>query len=344
MMTRQFMLFLVAGLMTTALHAGSVRLGVVQKNTDTPVSFVFKNTGDASVALGELKSSCSCLTVTQLPTSVAAGESVSISGVYRSVNPGKIEVVALLTGQAPSSVVKQFTVTGFVVEPDWLVTVEEAATRYAAGDIQILDTRKSERYEEAYIPRSINLLSFALRTRSDLRSSSLVLVDEGFAPDVLLTELMRMRQQGFTRVQVLQGGIPLWARRGLPIVGKRIDTQSLAKISAADFTRASASTNWAVINWAGSQSGSELHATVEKTFGPLLVVASSESGYAEVEKYVVRSANDAVVYYLAGGIAELDAFRQTRAAIADNSGQTFQIKAEHRATFGSTSGCGSCPN
>ena len=229
-----------------------------------------------------------------------------------------------------------------MTEPEWLVSVEEAAALHKADEIRILDTRSAARYEEAHIARSINVAAFALKTRMDLRGAAVVLVDEGYAPEVLLAEAAKLRQLGFGRVQVLRGGMAAWARQGQVTEGKRTDIPLIASISAADFARASTITNWRVVEWVGAQSALAFgEAGPEK--GPLLIVASSESGYAEVEKRAGSAARLESLYYLVGGSAELAAFRQEQAALAANSGQTFQLKPEHRATFGSTSGCGSCP-
>ncbi len=342
MMTRLILALSVTVLAACGLHADVVRLGVVVKNTDVPVSFVFKNTGTAPVALGAFTSSCSCLTLASPPASVAAGDTVTIAGVYRSGTPGKLEALAVLTSGGSTTVVEQFDVTGFVTEPEWLVSVDEAAALHKTDGIRILDTRSAGRYEEAHIQRSINIPAFALKTRTDLRGDAVVLMDEGYAPEVLLAEATKLRQLGFKRVRVLHGGIPAWARQGNVIEGKRADIESVAKISAADFARASAITNWRVVEWKGPQAVVEVAEAVSNR-GPLLIVASTESGYAEAEKRMGASFGMAAVYYLSGGGTELAAFRQAQAALAANSGQTFHLKPEHRATFGSTSGCGSCP-
>ncbi len=343
MMTRLILALFVTVLAACGLHADIVRLGVVVKNTEVSVSFVFKNTGTAPVALGGFTSSCSCLTLADPPASVAAGQAVTIAGVYRSSAPGMIEVLALLTSGGSSSVVERFGVTGFVTEPEWLVSVDEAAALHKVDEIRILDTRSAGRYEEAHIPRSINIPAFALKTRTDLRGDAVVLVDEGYALEVLLAEATKLRQLGFKRVRVLHGGIPAWARKGNVIEGKRADIESIAKISAADFARASAITNWRVVEWKGTQAAAEVAEAASNNRGPLLIVAATESAYAEIAKRMGASFGVSPVYYLSGGGAELATFRQAQAALAAHSGQTFQLKPEHRATFGSTSGCGSCP-
>jgi rhodanese-related sulfurtransferase len=340
---REYVALLIVVVAVCGLRADVVRLGVVEKNAEVPVSFVFTNTGSSPVALGAFTSSCSCLTLASPPSSVAAGATVTIAGVYSPSAPGKIEVVALSSASGSSAVVEQFRVTGFVTDPEWLVSVADAAALYKTDEIRILDTRSEARYEEAHILRSINVPAFALKTRTDLRADAVVLVDEGYAPEVLLAEAAKLRQLGFGRVQVLQGGIAAWAREGNALAGNRTNLESVARISPADFAWAAATANWRVMEWEGPRSVSVLSEAAAKD-GPLLIVASSESAYAEVEKRVGSSAaGKARVYYLAGGASELAAFRQEQTALAANSGQTFQLKAEHRATFGSTSGCGSCP-
>lgn len=338
-----YRLFSLVCLIAAVLRADTelVKLGLVEQGKETTFNLVYKNTASAPIVLASLESSCPCVRAVAIPEVVEAGETITITCIFLSSNAGKIDVGLRLATPDAKQDSAAYKVSGYVMPKDVLITPEDASRRQATGAV-IIDTRSLTRFEDARIPRSINIPSFALKTRTELRAASVVLVDEGYAPEVLLTEVANLQRQGFQQVQVMQGGIPAWARQGNALEGNRTDIIAISKISAADFARASATTNWRVVEWEGPKSASALaEAHVEN--GPLLISASAESDYFEAEKHFRASPKTVPIYFLIGGRAQLTAFRLQQTALAANSGQTFQLRTEQRATLGSTGGCDSCP-
>jgi rhodanese-related sulfurtransferase len=344
MILSRFLTWFVAIWIAAEAHAEVVKLGVVVTGTQTPVSFVYKNTGKQPVLVEELVASCGCLTATGLPAVVEPGQTLTVAGVHRAENPGKIEVAARLVGGEPRKPLTEYSLVGFVAVQDWLVPVADAAARHTKGEVLVVDTREQGRYDQAHIPQSHNERAFAIKTRLEWRNRPLILVDEGYAPEALLGDLVTLRQRGFTRVQVLAGGLAAWARHDLPLSGTRTGAVAIAQVAAADFTRAAATTGWRIFDWDNAAARSQLLEQITKDVrSPFLVVAAAEASYAEVERSVSRQNHAARLYYLKGGASQLVAFQKLQAAAALHTGQTFQTSSEHRPFSGLSSGCGSCP-
>lgn len=69
----------------------SLNIGTVQTNTSVPIAFEFTNTGDTDVTILEAKGSCGCTEVAYPKTSIAPGESASITASFRSGKEGTFQ-------------------------------------------------------------------------------------------------------------------------------------------------------------------------------------------------------------------------------------------------------------
>lgn len=326
-----------------AAPAEVVKLGVVATGVQTPMRFAYKNTGAQPLLVEELATSCGCLTANGLPAVVEPGETLIVGGVYRADRPGKIEIAAQLLGGESRSLLGSYSLLGFAALAEWMVSVEEAAKRHANGELIFVDVRGPARYEEGHILGSRNEQVFAVKTRPEWRDRSLVLVDEGHNPEALLVELAALREHGFTRVQILDGGLAAWVRHGLPFEGPRTEAAEVAMISAAAFTRASTAADWRIVDWQDLPSRPLLvQALAQGGVISYLVVAQSNADYQHAER-LLGSQKAARLYYLDGGAAQLAAFRETQAALAAHTGQTFQTISEPRTLGARSGGCGSCP-
>lgn len=66
----------------------SLDLGKVKTNVATPIAFEFVNSGNEEVTILEAKGSCGCTEVSYPKTSIAPGESASITASFKSGKVG----------------------------------------------------------------------------------------------------------------------------------------------------------------------------------------------------------------------------------------------------------------
>jgi rhodanese-related sulfurtransferase len=364
-MTRRFSRFIIIGLACVARcwAAEPIVLGIVYK--DEPVAFdlVYKNTGPASVTLSDVKAACDCITIIDRPTTVAAGATAQITCQYRSAKLGRIMTDVIVLGSATSPApLATYAISGFVADKSALLSSAEVARRL--NDVVLIDTRAPARFAEVHVPRALNLPLFAIKTRSDLRSKELVLIDAGFEPTVLLAEVISLHAQGFNRVSVLEGGMASWLRQNHVVEGSNPEPQAVtvAEITPAEFFRARTTGIWQ-----GLVIGPTLDRNLEELFpagytqtnhthdfkaalaalpvvgegqGRIVVIHSERVKPAEIEAQF-SPAGKRAIYYLKGGLQALVSYQAEGAALAANTGQTLQTKAIRRTPVVSGS-CGSC--
>jgi len=164
-------------------RAMDVSLGVVYQDEETVFELPCTNTEKQTYWVAAADSSCDCLKARFTPAPLDPGKTVRLRFAYRSAATGRFSVRVQLHGPEAAPVYAVHTVTGFVAPRDWLVSNSDLPKNAV-----IVDIRPSVRFAQAHIPRSLNLPAFAIRSRSDLRTHPLMLVDEGFAPGLLLEE------------------------------------------------------------------------------------------------------------------------------------------------------------
>lgn len=337
-------------------------LGIVYK--DQPVSFelMLTNAGPATMAVGEIKVSCDCLTVLDKPSSIVSGATVKIPCRYLSAKTGGLAVDVVVMGVTAASPIATYAVTGFVADQSWLLSPAEIAR--GSGDLSLVDTRSPARFAGVHIPHALNVPAFALKARADLKSRKIVLVDDGFEPSLLLAATASLRAQGFAQVFILDGGLASWVRQGHAVEGGNTVLKALAvaEISPADFFRACGEGIWQGVGM-GTASASTVaglfsagfvqaeHAqdigtvlaalpAVRENGARILVIPSEAGSSADVEVHLPKDVK-APIYYLKGGLLALTAYRAEQAALVANTGQTFQTKTSRRTPIVSGA-CGSC--
>jgi len=339
------------------LRAEIVPLGVVFKGELTPLELTYANKGKAAVHIVQIDPSCDCIEVPPAPIGVPAGATIKIPLVHHAENTGTVEVTIQLLGAKSSEVIKTYTVAGFVAEPSWLLSPREAQ----AKGLTLIDTRDLAQFSKLHSMHAINIPAFALKTRTDLRGSKLVLVDDGASPVDLLAEADSLRQMGFTQVFVLSGGLPAWIRAGGRVEGSTQSVLGVARISAADFARASRAGKWQVVEIgealtplpettnviklsATDDIGSAL-VSLSKNFAQgmppnILIIAPSNASQAKIEAHL-GPAGHLPVFYLNDGMKALAFFHNEQAGAASNTGRLFKV-ASARSVPIVAGGCSSC--
>jgi rhodanese-related sulfurtransferase len=324
---------------STGLNATErVPLGIIFKDSDRHMELAFTNAGSAAVRLSELRSSCACLHILDLPASVGPGQTALIPCVFRSATAGKINTSLMLISDEVSDPLETYQLRGYVADDEWLISSSELR---AQPDAVIIDTRRSERYEEATLDGALNLPAYTIKTRTEWRGRPVVLVDEGIAPEILLEEVRKLQTQGFNKARVLSGGLAGWRRQGGKLRGPLATVPSrVAEITAAEAASAREAAPWQILQVTRAEEISDTLLTSAGGDGPLLVIAPEPAVYARVEARL--NATSRHVYYLAGGPSAWAEQQAFHAALAARPVQSFQT---HSATSNpvNSGGCGSCP-
>jgi len=324
-----------------SVQARTVPLGVVFKGDDTIFYLPYVNRGQASVHIAHATTYCDCLEMLQAPGDVAAGETKEIPLVHHAANVGTIEVTIQLTGEDASTVIATDTVTGFVADRSWLLSPREVQQDQS---VALIDTRSPDEFGRLHIAHATNIPTFALKTKTNLRLGKLVLVDDGVSSVELLAEVAVLRQQGFAQVFALSGGLPAWMRAGGRVEGSG-SVLDVARISAANFVRASRAGKWRVVEVSETdaieRSLVALAADAAGGMPPhILIVAPTNASHAAIEAHLGQ-AGRLPVFYLTDGAPALALFHDQQIAAARNSVQLFTTKAANNAPV-IAGGCSSC--
>jgi rhodanese-related sulfurtransferase len=112
----------------------------------------------------------------------------------------------------------------------------------------IVDTRPKEAFRRVHIPDSISLEARALVSRPYLRDHSLLLVARGFDGQRLERVCRELRDAGFPRIGILDGGIDAWWRSGRELRGTDAPQRSLGRVSPQALLRESRFDHWLLID------------------------------------------------------------------------------------------------
>lgn len=120
---------------------------------------------------------------------------------------------------------------------DCLADATTLASEIRTGRRLAVDVRPSTAFAAAHIPGSANVPAFALPTKAFLRERPLALVGNGFDRSVLLRLCGRLREQGFTDVSVLRGGVAAWRQSVGDLAGGDAVWSPVERIAPRDLFR-----------------------------------------------------------------------------------------------------------
>jgi rhodanese-related sulfurtransferase len=344
------------------VRAEDVSLGVVFQGEETVFELPFANSGKQTIWVAEAVSSCDCLKARFAPVSVDPGKTVRLGLVYRSAVAGRFSVEVQLRGLEHTAVFGTHTVTGFVADKAWLLTAAQLLSLGQAQKAVVIDTRSAERFARMHIPCSLNLPAFAVKSRTDLHERPLVLVDEGYAPGLLLEQVAGLRRLGFRQVVVLDGGLATWIRQGRAVEGAESTPLAVTSLSVSDFMRTRRSVEWRALEMKSQMPGVRpLEFAVEvdrledltevlpvlgqiaagRQAPRILLVAPDQATCARIEaRFGAKSL--APIFYLTGGRAAVVAYQEEQVSLAQQTHQLIQVRPSrgHAVVAG---GCNSCP-
>jgi rhodanese-related sulfurtransferase len=197
-------------------------------------------------------------------------------------------------------------------------------------DIFLIDVRGDEAFEKFRIPGSIRIPLYAVKTKEFLKDKPLILISEGYPDSALEQGCSDLRDMGFKRVFILNGGLNYWKEKNGPLEGDAFSLQEVNKVPPSVFYKEKGSMYWLVIDI--SQPGAEsvipravrlpcagnreafvpeLKRVIEENPGPssraLLICDEKGQGYSSVEP-LIRKGKIKRVFYLSGGLEAYKVF------------------------------------
>ncbi len=244
------------------------------------------------------------------------------------------------------------------LNPEFVISVESVLKKLREKEeITLIDVRTKAAYAKFRIPGSINIPLFALRTKTFLRTKPLVLINEGYCYGRLEKECIRLRDEGFTCVSVMFGGLAHWRLKGGPIEGDVFSIKDLNMVSAGDFFGEKGYQNQVVVNVSenmGPETAYLLPRTIsvpyrdrEKGFvsdfkkklprqgvGPLMTVLiyNQDGDYPERMGDLILEAGIINFYFLQGGLDGYEKFLRQQADMWRTKNRKKLVKE-----------CASCP-
>lgn len=244
-------------------------------------------------------------------------------------------------------------------DPALMVSVASVLKRFEAKDdlMVLVDVREHGAFVRCRIPGSINVPLHAVKTKTFLRSTPLILVDDGFPCDRLEDQCQRLRSSGFMS-WLLEGGLNAWREAGAPMEGEQVAQHELNRLSPQRLFEGRDHEYWAAIDVRGRKGSNERlpFARViapgswenpaafsayfvqfqkkEKGHPLQFFVVFNESGeqYERVEQ-AIASTGIRNIFYLNGGLAGYNTFLDQSRAILENKNQS------QRASYR----CSGCP-
>lgn len=244
-------------------------------------------------------------------------------------------------------------------DPALMVSVASVLKRFEAKEelMVLVDVREHSAFVRCHIAGSINVPLHAVKTKTFLRSTPLILIDDGFPCDRLEDQCRRLRASGFMS-WLLEGGLNAWREAGAPMEGEQVAQQELNRLSPQRLFEGRDHEHWVAIDIRGRKSSNERlpFARViapgswedpaaflahfaqfqkkEKDHPLQFFVVFNETGkqYERVEQ-TIASAGIRNVFYLNGGLAGYNTFLDQSRAILENKDQS--RRAFHR--------CSGCP-
>lgn len=143
-------------------------------------------------------------------------------------------------------------------EPPFVIFVESVAQQLRAKQKKIIlvDVRSKSEFEKFRIPGSINIPLFAIKTKTFLKSKSLILVNEGYNPGQLQQECEVLEHAGF-HVRVLYGGFNAWKEQGYTLDGDIFAQSKLNRIPAQSLFAEKENEDWIVIDISAPENPSD---------------------------------------------------------------------------------------
>lgn len=185
--------------------------GVAVAGDVVSFTFLLENRGDEALTIESIRTSCGCTTTALSQTEIEPGKIVRLGGEFDTSGLGGMRASRniYVHSNDPARPDVTLEVTGRVLrEAAYLID----AADLAGSLMLVIDLRDPASYAAGHLPGAINLAESTADVWLDLlpQDVRIVLVDQDGEASALLAE--RMMPLGFTRLEVLAGGMDEWVR------------------------------------------------------------------------------------------------------------------------------------
>lgn len=232
-----------------------------------------------------------------------------------------------------------------------LTLLSEIDKRPALDEINFIDVRLPEEYARYHIAGSINIPLHMIRTKEFLKTTPLMLVNDGRCTSELESTCRELKQAGFKSVSVLDGGLFAWHASQRPLEGDPIELSRLGHMSAEELFEVRALANWTVIELSASRRNNDIRSwlpanvitlplnsitSVSSTILRLrkknpqvkiLLMADGDDTYRRVDAQLEKSGIASRVLYLDGGIKGYRAHVKNQLALWKQQNQPRRYEA-----------------
>lgn len=220
------------------------------------------------------------------------------------------------------------------------------------GRAVLVDIRSAEAFQRHHVPGSLNMPLHAIRTKAFLRSNPVILLDDGLSAETLEGACADLRRNGFAQVNVLRGGIRVWAEQGRPVIGDRLAIAELKWLSPNALFVERRYDDWLVLDFSQKHDPVALkwlprnverinaarpnataivkkaveHKAKNRPWLNVLVVNDDGEGYDKLGS-LMRKAGIKHEAYLTGGIRGYRDFLSNQVAMWDRKSQSSRVPA-----------------
>ena len=154
-----------------------------------------------------------------LPEQAQAGRDVELSQVYNKSDQK--------SGYPAVKPNRQLDISCFV-------SAIQAYPKFKSGWTMV-DLRSEPAFEKFRVPGSIQIAEHALASRAFLKKRRLILINDGFNIDRMVSLCGELKRAGFSSVVALFGGVAQWHQSGFPVEGTPPRYSQLLSISPDHF-------------------------------------------------------------------------------------------------------------
>ena len=349
---------------TETFQFGTAGLGAPLTNR-----FALRNAGPGPMNVVTALPSCECIRILSHPAVVADGETGAVEVLFVPDKAGKVDYRIYVETSSWTNSRVEYAIQGVVTaaplaraDRDWplyLWTEEAGKIVEEPQSAVLVDVRGAEAYGRVRIPGSLQIPSYAVKTKDFLKGRRVVLVDDGHGSRALEEECRRLRERGFPQASIWYGGLNAWRRRGGELEG---DGSAVDRLPPDALHDIALSTDWLVVAAEGPPLGqlaesiaipfdpskkeefvSALNAAIaaRPQAGSVLLLTDAGGDYRAFGEIAGRI--DAFVFFLEGGRAAWDAHAKMMGAVRRGPAVVVRKTAAAGGARVRPGGCGGCP-
>lgn len=345
------------------------RFGTAALNDRLTNQFLLPNNSAELMEVQSVTPSCDCIRIVHWLVYVEPGSTGTVEILYVPDKVGAVDYRIYAKTDSREHPDFEFAVQGVVTaappvrqDRDWSLYLDTGTAnevvKQAEGVVWV-DVRSPASPEGIRIPGSIHIPLYAVKVKSFLKNSQVVLIDEGYGSHALEEECRKLREMGFANLSIWYGGLNAWLRRGGTTEGgPAAPVDRLPPIAWHDIAY---STDWLVVATHPAVTNqvadalcipfdpgnldsfvSAVNAAIEERpqVASVLMVTETENDHRAVA--AAAGAINAFVFFPEGGWAAWDAHRQMLGAIHLNRTVVAQSIGSGGARV-RPGGCGGCP-